>query len=56
MKKNSIFSDYIIFADESGDHGMTSINPENPVFVLAFCIFKKSEYCAIVKETITHPP
>lgn len=44
------FSDYIIFADESGDHGLTSINPENPVFVLAFCIFKKADYISIVKE------
>jgi hypothetical protein len=46
------FSDYIIFADESGDHGITSINPENPVFVLVFCIFKKTEYISIVKQAI----
>jgi len=32
---------------------MTSINPENPVFVLAFCIFKKTDYCSIVKQAIT---
>lgn len=49
----SNFSEYIIFADESGDHGMTSINPENPVFVLAFCIFKKADYCSIIKKAIT---
>lgn len=47
------FSEYIIFADESGDHGMSSINPENPVFVLVFCIFKKADYCSIVKQAIT---
>ena len=45
-------SDYIIFADESGDHGITSINPENPVFVLVFCIFKKADYISIVKQAV----
>jgi hypothetical protein len=38
------FSDYIVYADESGDHSLTSINPQNPVFVLAFCIFQKNAY------------
>lgn len=38
------FSDYIIYVDESGDHGLTKINPEFPIFVLAFCIFKKSDF------------
>lgn len=46
------FSEYIIFADESGDHGITSINPENPIFVLVFCIFKKADYISIVKQTV----
>src|SRR5216683_621493 len=38
------FSDYIIYVDESGDHSLTSINPQHPVFVLAFCIFEKRAY------------
>lgn len=38
------FSDYVIYADESGDHSLVSINPQNPVFVLAFCIFEKQAY------------
>jgi len=38
------FSGYIVYADESGDHSLTSINPQNPVFVLAFCIFEKVNY------------
>ncbi len=50
MRKD--FSDYIIFADESGDHGITSINPENPIFVLVFCIFRKSDYVSIVKPAV----
>ena len=40
----SSFSDYIVYVDESGDHGLKTIDPNYPVFVLAFCIFKKSEY------------
>lgn len=42
------FSDYIVFADESGDHNLQQINPEYPVFVLALCAFKKSDYVEIV--------
>src|SRR5947209_7509842 len=38
------FSDYIVYADESGDHGLTSINPQHPVFVLALCLVRKSTY------------
>lgn len=39
------FSDYIIYADESGDHSLAKVfDEEYPVFVLAFCIFKKTDY------------
>ena len=38
------FSDYIVYADESGDHSLTSIDPQFPVFVLAFCVVHKSTY------------
>lgn len=37
------FSDYIVFVDESGDHSLTSIDPEYPVFVLSFCIVHRDE-------------
>ena len=40
------FSDYIVFVDESGDHGLATIDPHYPMFVLAFCIFHKEEYAA----------
>lgn len=30
------FSDFLVFVDESGDHGLDSIDPGYPVFVLAF--------------------
>ncbi|WP_363350069.1 DUF3800 domain-containing protein [Methylocystis echinoides] len=42
------FSNYIVYADESGDHSLVSINPQNPVFVLAFCIFEKRVYMETV--------
>ena len=38
------FSDYIVYVDESGDHGLKTIDPNYPVFVLAFCIFHKQRY------------
>ncbi|GAA4530877.1 DUF3800 domain-containing protein [Chelativorans composti] len=38
------FSDYIVFVDESGDHNLEVVNPEFPVFVLAFCVFSKTDY------------
>jgi gluconate kinase len=38
------FSDYIVFADESGDHGLVSIDPQFPVFALVFCLFEKERY------------
>lgn len=37
-------SDYIVYVDESGDHGLTNIDPNYPVFVLAFCIVEKETY------------
>ncbi|MDD2830498.1 MAG: DUF3800 domain-containing protein [Sulfuricurvum sp.] len=38
------FSNYIVYVDESGDHSLTSINKDFPIFVLAFCIFDKEKY------------
>lgn len=43
------FSDYIVFADESGDHGLASIDPQFPVFALVFCVFEKARYCEEVE-------
>jgi len=39
-----MFSDYIVYVDESGDHGLVSIDSDYPVFVLVFCIFEKHRY------------
>ncbi|MFN3576234.1 MAG: DUF3800 domain-containing protein [Tabrizicola sp.] len=42
------FSDFIVYADESGDHGMVSIDPQYPVFALTFCVMRKDEYVGAV--------
>lgn len=47
------FGDYIVFVDESGDHGLKSIDPAYPVFVLAFCIISKAIYARQVIPALT---
>jgi len=37
-------SDYLIFVDESGDHGLIKLDPDFPVFALVFCIISKRDY------------
>lgn len=39
---------YIFYADESGDHSLTSIDPTYPVFALSLCAFRKTSYCSRV--------
>lgn len=39
------FSDFIVYVDESGDHGMQTLDVNYPMFVLAFCVFHKRHYC-----------
>lgn len=38
------YSNYIVYVDESGDHGLETVDPNYPVFVLAFCVFHKAHY------------
>lgn len=40
------FSDLIVYADESGDHGMVNIDPQYPMFALTFCVMRKDAYTA----------
>lgn len=44
------FSDYVVYVDESGDHGLVSIDPQYPIFVLVFCIFHKRNYLSTVQK------
>ena len=46
------FSDFVIYADESGDHSLTSINPDFPVFCLTFCIFPVHTYVTEVVPAV----
>jgi Protein of unknown function (DUF3800) len=39
-----VFSDYVVYVDESGDHSLTSVDADYPVFVLALCVFHKRHY------------
>lgn len=48
MTSPTPFSDYIVYVDESGDHGLDNMDATYPMFVLAFCIFRKTEYVAQV--------
>jgi len=47
-QRMSDFSDYIVYVDESGDHGLQNIDSQYPIFVLAFCIFHKKHYSDVV--------
>ena len=38
------FSNFVVYVDESGDHGMQALDVNYPVFVLAFCVFYKRHY------------
>lgn len=51
-RQDGEFSDYIVFADESGDHGLDSIDAEFPVFALVFCLFRKDHYRDVVEPSI----
>jgi hypothetical protein len=39
-------SEYLVFVDESGSPTMGNVDPQYPLFVLAFLIVKKSDYVA----------
>ena len=38
------YGKFIVYVDESGDHGLANVDPQFPVFTLAFCIFHKRYY------------
>jgi len=48
MYQQEEFSDYIVYVDESGDHGLTKLDPKYPIFVLAFCTFHKKHYSEVI--------
>jgi hypothetical protein len=46
-------SAFLVFVDESGDHGLQSIDAAYPVFVLVFCIVNKSDYAKTWLPAVT---
>ena len=46
------YSDYVVYVDESGDHSLATVNPRFPVFVLAFCVFRKTHYANVVTPAV----
>jgi hypothetical protein len=46
------YSDYLIFVDESGDHGLVTLDKEFPVFALVFCIISKHDYLNYLVPTV----
>lgn len=46
------FSEFIVYVDESGDHGIKTMDPEYPIFVLAFCIFRKEDVASQLVPSI----
>lgn len=48
----SKYSKFVVYVDESGDHGMQNLDESYPVFVLAFCVFYKQHYTSKVVAAI----
>jgi len=47
-----MYSDYIVYADESGDPNPASVDANYPVFVLNFCVFRKDIYADSVLPAV----
>lgn len=46
------YSNYVVYVDESGDHGLEALDESYPVFVLSFCVFHKGHYAQKVVPAI----
>lgn len=53
MKPSPEQDGFLVFVDESGDHGLRTIDPAYPVFVLAFCIVRKTDYARRILPALT---
>lgn len=41
---NDTTGDYLVFADESGDHSLIAHDPDYPIFVFAMVVFRSDDY------------
>src|SRR3990167_11175270 len=48
--KNAQKSKYHFFLDETGDHGLSFVDENFPIFLLAGCLFEDSNYSKVTKE------
>lgn len=46
------YSDYVVYVDESGDHGLVNMDPDYPIFVLAFCVFEKQTLADLIVPAV----
>ncbi len=44
----TVYSNYIVYLDESGDHSLDVIDRQYSIFVLSACVFRKNNYSATV--------
>lgn len=45
-------SDYIVFADESGNPNLKRVDPGYPVFVFCCCVFGRRDYDDVVAPDV----
>ena len=45
-----VMSKYLLFLDESGDHGLKTIDPNFPIFVLTGLLFSEDSYKDVCKQ------
>lgn len=50
MGNNKNKNRYCFFLDETGDHGLSFIDPNFPLFLLAGCLFEEKELARVEKE------
>src|ERR1700744_2963387 len=46
------YGSYIVYVDESGDHGLETVDAHYPIFVLVLCVFHKETYAQKVVPDI----
>ncbi|MDI9349799.1 MAG: DUF3800 domain-containing protein [Candidatus Symbiobacter sp.] len=52
LQMNNNFGDWLIFADESGDHGFGGAQTEFPVLAITFMLIRKEDYAKILVPAV----
>ena len=48
----SDFSEFVVYVDERGGHGLVAIGPQYPVFAMVFSAMRKTDYIAGVVRAV----